>query len=192
LDYAYHKQGLTASVSPYLAHYQNYIYLQPSGNWSELPHAGQVYKYTGAKTFVAGAEASLTVDLTSVLHYQLEADYVFMWNMDEHTPLSFSPPARVKNQVAWGKEGKGKVFVEGEWIAKQGRVAKNEETTPGAWLGSVGAMVKIKHGTVQITVNNVLNTKYYNHLSFYRKINVPEMGRNIQVLFKLPINILLK
>ena len=35
-------------------------------------------------------------------------------------------------------------------------------------------------------IRNVFDTPFYNHLSFYRKLNVPEPGRNVQVILKIP------
>ena len=39
---------------------------------------------------------------------------------------------------------------------------------------------------ITLTVRNILNTRYYNHLSFYRKVEIPEPGRNFQLLIKVP------
>jgi len=39
---------------------------------------------------------------------------------------------------------------------------------------------------VQVGVQNVFNTKYYQHNSFYRPLDIPAMGRSIYCLIKIP------
>lgn len=87
-------------------------------------------------------------------------------------------------------------YVEHQYIADQNRVARNEDPTPGAQLLHLGAGFRIPmSGTdieVTLSARNLLNTKYYNHLSFYRKVEIPEPGRNFQLLIKIPFKKLLK
>ena len=46
--------GFSISVSPFVSWFSNYIFLRPTGEWSVLPHAGQIYRYTGAEALFAG------------------------------------------------------------------------------------------------------------------------------------------
>src|SRR5690606_21060291 len=39
---------------------------------------------------------------------------------------------------------------------------------------------------IRLKVNNSLNTKYFNHTSYYRLIDVPEPGRNFSLSLTLP------
>jgi iron complex outermembrane receptor protein len=81
-------------------------------------------------------------------------------------------------------------------IATQNRIATNEEPTPGANLVHWGLSTNLSIGgteaEITVSVQNLLNTKYYNHLSFYRKVEIPEPGRNIQILIKIPFKKLFK
>jgi iron complex outermembrane receptor protein len=81
-------------------------------------------------------------------------------------------------------------------LLKQNRIATNEDITPGANLIHWGASANLPIGKTSVeiiaSVQNLLDTKYYNHLSFYRKVEIPEPGRNIQILIKIPIKKLLK
>jgi iron complex outermembrane receptor protein len=80
--------------------------------------------------------------------------------------------------------------VEWQYTAAQHRVAKNEEPTPGASLLHAGATANLstRGMTAEITLSlqNLLGTHYYNHLSFYRKVEIPEPGRNFQIVIKVP------
>jgi iron complex outermembrane receptor protein len=182
------------SLSPFFCWFDNYIYLKPTGEWSILPHAGQIYRYTGARAVFSGTEVELSFDILHGFNYQISAEYVYTHNLDEHTPLSFSPPASMRHRLTWSRKA---LQLRAEWqcIATQKRVARNEDITTGANLLHLGATIRIQHrkaiADITLSLKNLFNTKFYNHLSFYRKVEIPEPGRNFQLLIKIPM-ILLK
>ncbi len=184
----FHK-NVTINVSPFASYFSNYIYLRPTGEWSILPHAGQIYRYTGAKTLFLGGEASVDIQLPAGFSYQLSGDYVWSQNRDEKIPLSFSPPATVRNTLTWQWKYLT-VHAGHHYIARQNRTDRNEDSTPGANLFDAGATLSIPMlGTItEITfsASNILNERYFNHLSFYRKVEIPEPGRSFQVLIRIP------
>lgn len=191
LDY----ERVRLSVSPFASWFSNYLFLKPTGEWSILPHAGQIYRYTGAEAVFAGVEASVSVDVLRSLNYQFDGEYVYTYNVDEHIPLSFSPPASMRHTLTW-KRKEYQLFAEFQAIAAQNRVARNEERTPGANLLHLGGMLKLSVGKANVelslAIRNLFDVRYYNHLSFYRKIEAPEPGRNFQLFIKVPFNQLLK
>ncbi|MDH6306307.1 iron complex outermembrane receptor protein [Parabacteroides sp. PF5-5] len=193
--YTFTSPYVTVNVSPFVSWFSNYIYLRPTGEWSILPHAGQVYRYTGSEALFAGGEASAAVHLPFYFKYELAAEYVYTYNCDDHIPLSFSPPATLRNTLSW-ERGKLRLYAEHHWIADQNRTDRNEDPTPGANLFHAGAAVSIPLGATEaeitLSARNLLNTKYYNHLSFYRKVEIPEPGRNFQVIIKVPFKSIFK
>lgn len=197
LDMAYSFFGkfFSVTISPFASWFSNYIYLKPTGEWSVLPHAGQIYRYTGAEALFAGGEISAKVYLPLHFTYELGGEYVYTYNCDEHIPLSFSPPGSLRNTLSWEKK-RLRFYAEHQYIADQNRVARNEDPTPGAQLLHLGAGFRIPVGSTDVEVTlsarNLLNAKYYNHLSFYRKVEIPEPGRNFQILIKIPFKKLLK
>jgi len=194
VSYTYEKNGLTLSLSPFFSWFNNYIYLKPTGQWSILPHAGQIYQYTGAEALFAGTELSVSIDFLQNLNYRFSGEYVYANNQDEHVALSFSPPATMRNTVTWSKNDYS-CFAEWQSIAKQNRVANNEDRTSGAQLFHLGASANIRlaglNFDITLSARNIFDTKYYNHLSFYRKVEIPEPGRNFQLLIKIPFKKLL-
>lgn len=190
-SYQYEKGDLLVSFSPFASWFSNYIYLKPTGEWSILPHAGQIYRYTGNEALFAGAEAELALRLLARLHYRFSGEYVYTYNIDEHTALSFSPPASMRNTLTW-KENRWQLYAEFYSIANQNRIARNEDPTSGANLVNLGGNIVFTSGKttvdVGLSVRNLLNTKYYNHLSFYRKVEIPEPGRNLQLVIKIYFN----
>ena len=189
LAYSYFGKYVSLSVSPFVSWFSNYIYLKPSGEWSILPHAGQIYRYTDAEALFAGGEASVEIQILPCLSYLLGGEYVYTYNLDEKIPLTFSPPASLRNTLTWKWKGY-QVYAEHQYIAKQTRVSRNEDETPGANLLHAGASFKIPMNGTDIEIilsgQNLLNKRYYNHLSFYRKVEIPEPGRNFQFMIKVP------
>ena len=178
--------GFSISVSPFVSWFSNYIFLRPTGEWSVLPHAGQIYRYTGAEALFAGTEATIDIHFLRSFNYRISGEYVYTYNCDEHIPLSFSPPFSMRNTLTWQRK---QVMLYAEWqsIARQNRVDRNEDRTPGANLFHLGGSLNIPiRGNqaieITLTARNIFNTRYYNHLSFYRKVEIPEPGRNFQLL----------
>lgn len=187
--------GFSISVSPFVSWFSNYIFLRPTGEWSVLPHAGQIYRYTGAEVLFAGTEATIDIHFLRSFNYRISGEYVYTYNCDEHIPLSFSPPFSMWNTLTWQRK---QVMLYAEWqsIARQNRVDRNEDRTPGANLFHLGGSLNIPiRGNqaieITLTARNIFNTRYYNHLSFYRKVEIPEPGHNFQLLIKIPFKKLL-
>ena len=187
--------GFSISVSPFVSWFSNYIFLRPTGEWSVLPHAGQIYRYTGAEVLFTGTEATIDIHFLRSFNYRISGEYVYTYNCDEHIPLSFSPPFSMRNTLTWQRK---QVMLYAEWqsIARQNRVDRNEDRTPGANLFHLGGSLNIPiRGNqaieITLTARNIFNTRYYNHLSFYRKVEIPEPGRNFQLLIKIPFKKLL-
>ena len=187
--------GFSISVSPFVSWFSNYIFLRPTGEWSVLPHAGQIYRYTGAEALFAGTEATIDIHFLRSFNYRISGEYVYTYNCDEHIPLSFSPPFSMRNTLTWQRK---QVMLYAEWqsIARQNRVDRNEDRTPGANLFHLGGSLNIPiRGNqaieITLTARNIFNTRYYNHLSFYRKVEIPEPGLNFQLLIKIPFKKLL-
>ena len=195
VSYTYENGPLSVNFSPFISWFSNYIFLRPTGEWSVLPHAGQIYRYTGAEALFAGGEATVGIDFLRHFNYRVSGEYVYTYNCDEHIPLSFSPPASLRNTLTWRYKNFS-IYGEVQHIAAQHRVARNEDPTPGAQLLNAGISANLRMGGVlaEITLSgrNLSDTRYLNHLSFYRKVEIPEPGRNFQILIKVPFKSLLK
>ena len=77
--------------------------------------------------------------------------------------------------------------------AAQKRVDRNEKPTDGYVLLNLGlgTEIKIRHQQINFLFNiqNLLNTRYMNHLSRYRWLNLPEQGRNVSFSLVFPFKI---
>ena len=68
-----------------------------------LPHAGQIYRYAEAEAVFVGLEAAFSVDFFHRFNYRFSGEYIYTYNCDEHIPLSFSPPASMRNVLNGGR-----------------------------------------------------------------------------------------
>lgn len=198
----YHKKSFKASVSPYLYYFENYIFLNPSGQFSILPHAGQIYQFTQSEALLTGIEFDFKTVFAERWHTQFTFEYLYNRQVTDDSsrnfPLPFTPPVNGFFEVGYdflqtSNTFKGtEVFANSAFAFEQDRIAQNEEITPGYQIFGGGLRTNLEMGDFKATVNlqatNILNTKYFNHTNFYRALEIPEMGRNIQLMVKIPIN----
>ena len=111
--------------------------------------------------------------------------------------LPFSPPASAIFNIKYQKQ---KIkFVENAYLsldyrvtAPQNNIVPPEETTNGYQIVNLGLggdiVFKNQRISISIQVQNLFNTKYFNHTNYYRLINVPEPGRNFIVNISMPFS----
>lgn len=198
----YSKDSFKTSVSPYIYYFGNYIFLNPSGNFSILPHAGQIYQFTQSEALLTGVELSMENTFFQKLHAQFVFEYLYNQQItaksSRNYPLPFSPPVNGFGEAGYFILKNSSFFKDTEIFAntsfalEQNRIAQTEKTTPGYQIFGGGVRTGIKIGKfgadVNLQVSNVFNTKYFNHTNFYRALEIPEMGRNIQLMIRIPLN----
>ncbi len=83
-----------------------------------------------------------------------------------------------------------RVSLNAKFAAQQNRIARNEEVTPAYTVVGADILIPLQLRNISpeliIKAHNLFDTKYYNHISYYRKIEIPEPGRNIQILVNIP------
>jgi iron complex outermembrane receptor protein len=183
-----YKKGIVGlNMSSFIYYFSNYLFLRPTGEFSILPHAGQLYEFSQTKAFVTGFELENTLEIHR-FSSELALEYLYNQQLERKYPLPFTPPfnAFMKLNYTISEKQKTKAFVSGKYFAQQNRIAQNEEITHSAILFNSGISSLLTWGTTQIEasfmVQNMLNTRYYNHSSFYRALEIPEQGRNIQLM----------
>lgn len=196
----FHKNGWDISASPYLYYFDNYIFLKPSGQFSILPHGGQIYQYTQSKALLTGFEISVNKKITDNLDIQAIYENVYNRQLTENNKLSyflpFTPPNSAYARVNYKLDQSISVFnaitfqINGKYAFQQDNYAQNEELTKDYFLIGAGIKTKIEinnfRANLSIQGSNLLNKKYYNHTSFYRALQLPEQARNIQVILNIP------
>lgn len=188
MAYILSRRDFEVSLSPFFSYYTHFIALHPTGRWSSLPDAGQVYQYVDSPTLLAGGEVRVRARVWRRLHYAFSGEYVFTRDCNSKTATPFSPPASMRNTLSW-ESTHWHCFAECQSVAAQNRVCHNEMKTPGYTLihlgGSIDFHLHESRLTLLLHVRNLLNTSYLNHLNFYRRIELPEAGIDVQTTIRL-------
>jgi len=188
------KENWRISVSPFLNYFGNYIYLNPSFEHDFLYGAGnQVFNYTQSKVLRYGAELSVFYQLNQEFSLELLGEYVYSKQLSgdkKGYTLPFAPPPAAILNVTYKPRFSGAfsepyAALDFRVTAKQENIVPPEKVTPGYQLVNLrmGADILLFSQKVNTTiqVQNLLNTRYLNHTSFYRLIDLPEQGRNISI-----------
>jgi iron complex outermembrane receptor protein len=197
LDIGFEKNwsGLTIMASPFLNYFTNYLYLNPT---PELRREGQVYKYEQSKALITGGELSADFQFHNRFQVQMGAEYVYAVNLDLKSAIPFTPPFSLKSQFNYvlKKQGvfdKNQIGLTCTAVAAQNYTVPNELSTNGYIDFAIAAQTNINTGNnpvaIRIKVNNLLNNKYFNHISFYRRLRIPEPGRDVQLIVTVPFSI---
>ncbi len=188
--HTYEEKRFFIELNAFAYRFSNYIYLNPSPFFSELPDGGQVYQYTQSAAWFIGGELNAELRLTKRIRLREGFEYVRAQNTVTTLPLPFIPPVRNQLEIRY-EVGPLSAFLKWEHVFAQDRVERNERETPQASLLHAGITGSFSLGKVPIqatvAANNLLNTPFYDHLSRYRQLNIPEPGRNIMVRFKVPL-----
>ncbi len=187
LSYTYNKKNVDLGFSPYFSYYPHFISLHPTSLWSSLPDAGQIYQFVDAPAMFYGGEIHMKIKLIKDLFYEFSGEYVHSYDYDSHTATPFSPPASMRNTIGW-QDKLWQAYIECHSVATQKRVCHNEDETAGYNLLNVGGKVEFPMRASKLTLivgaHNLLNTFYLNHLNFYRKIDLPEAGLDVQTTIR--------
>lgn len=199
----WHDKRFILKGSPYFNYFSNYIFLRPAAEFSILPDAGQIYRYTQARAIHTGFEFYAEYHLIENLHLETSAEYLYNLNLDTYLPLPFTPPPSVSFSTEYETTKKINTLdnlslgAELKYYFAQNRTDRNELQTPGYKLLSVFLSTQLKfnkHIRIEIyfKAHNLLNEKYLNHISRYRLLNIPEQGRNYSIMLKIPMQFILK
>ncbi len=194
LDLGFDKnwQDTEVSVSPFVNYFTNYLYLNPT---PELRPEGQVYEYQQTDALLYGGEISLKKTFRNRIRFMAAGEYVYAVNLDGMRSLPFIPPLSVLSKITYmfnntGVVNNSRFCIEGIWAGAQNFTVPNELDTPGYLSLNASVCTDIRIGNQQANlsfrIRNILDNRYYNHISFYRRMRIPEPGRDFQILVTVP------
>ncbi|MBW2961612.1 TonB-dependent receptor [Mesonia aestuariivivens] len=200
IEITYKDADFLVSVNPYVYYFDNYIFLQPTKTFSLLPHSGQLYKYSQSRALLSGVEVSLQKTFFNQLKTQVVGEYLYNQQLTSDSsrdyPLPFTPANNLYAEVGYSFNNQGSILQDSEVYAntrmtmEQDRIAQGELVTPGYALFGLGVKKSFnlfeKQSSVHLQVSNLFNKKYFKHTSFYRRLQIPELSRNIQLTLQVP------
>lgn len=190
-------------VSPFVSYFPNFIFLNPTGSYNhpdgtEIAEAdaGQVYQYLQSEALRYGSEVNIKLQIAKSIVFRANAEMVYA--TDFTYPIPFTPPLQAYAEVEYSIPYYWKIFhrtsisLQGNFVAAQQRNSRNELATPSYNLLSLHAstmlITKLTPVNISLQVQNLFNKRYWNHMNFYRSIEIPEVGRNIVVSVSIPIS----
>lgn len=195
IDIDHTVKQFSIGISPFVNVFDNFIYLNPTPNYFETL---QIYEYTQSKIFRMGGEIRATTTLFNNLQLDASLEYVYSRQTSgakKNFTLPFSPPLSSLFSASYQFKKflffeKPQLIAEFRITAAQDEIVPPEEKTPGYQVLNLSFLSHfnlMKSNTqLRLKLNNVFDTKYFNHTSFYRLIDVPEPGRNISMSVTIP------
>ncbi|MCK9205233.1 MAG: TonB-dependent receptor [Bacteroidales bacterium] len=159
-----------------------------------------VYRYVQGNSLLKGFEFELDVHPVDALHFDNNIDYVWGENLSMGAALPFIPALHLTDQVKWTFKTRKTSAIKNPYIQLelethfyQGRVDVFETVTPGYVLlnCSIGSKLKVQKQlwTWYISGTNLLDTKYYDHLSRLKEVGIYNMGRRITLGLVIPFGL---
>ncbi|HEX7367719.1 MAG TPA: TonB-dependent receptor, partial [Pelobium sp.] len=212
LSLQYSVASFDFSVSIYNNYMKDYIYLAQKNNETiSADNNGTnsiypLFRYQQDDANFYGTDASLIFHPFDFLHFENTFSYVHAQNLALNEAVPFIPAASLKNEIQVEPNIKGlkrSYFSIGlESNFNQNRIASFETSTVGYTLlqAGIGTQISIGKQNVRLNIsgNNLLDKRYYNHLSRYKPGRLDETnptfgiynpGRNITFGLYIPLNI---
>ncbi len=187
---------LAVEVSPFVAWSPNYIYLNPTAEHDYLYGNGnQKYVYTQAKVLRAGGELHLHYGLSETLVAGMMLETLYSRQLSgpkKGFGMPLSPPASGLINLNWSPKTAFPLELAADLVltSAQKRIVPPEAPTTGWYTINLraNALIHFLNQPLELSVqlNNLSNNIYFNHLSYYRRINLPEAGRNVMMVARIP------
>lgn len=191
----------SVQLSPFYNYFPNYIYLNPTSGHDYSYGAGnQIFEYEESCVQRFGGEIQLKYEIFKNLstHFLGEILQAKQLSGDKKGfTLPFSPPASALFNLTYSPNFDTKLSntyfsVDYRITSRQENIVPPEKKTPGYQLVNIqiGTKISLFENPIQVSIQaqNLFDTKYLNHTSFYRLIELPEAGRNLILSVKIPLS----
>lgn len=197
LGYHLHTRHTTLDLSLFYNFIYNYIHLGPTSDTTE--DGDKVYRYLQNDAGLYGGEASLHVHPHPVHWLHISATYsqtIGQYSNGKHLPVI--PASDLYFELRFEKQkwkGLQGIYIEGgvDFVFAQNRPSEFETSSRAYTLVNLGFGfdIRLKRNRLSfyIKASNLLNTKYYDHLSSLQDLGIYNMGRNIMIGLSVPFNL---
>jgi iron complex outermembrane recepter protein len=194
LNIHYHLNNFTFDLACFYNYIRNYIFISPTGDTTLTGIS--VYRYMQSNSRLFGGEAGLHVhpQYISWLHFETTFSTV-VGEQQGGDYLPFIPAHKLNFELRAEKEKL--LFFCNAYIAmnsntafEQGNAAPDETVTSGYSLFdlSIGGNIRVEKQLVFVglSVTNIFDEKYIDHLSTLKEVNLYNAGRNFILTIKVP------
>lgn len=206
LAFEFNNNTVSASIGAFNNYINNYIYSRQIYNETILVDTKTfpVYRFIQDNANLSGFEASLTLHPAELIHFENSFSYTRGVNRASNKPLPFIPAAVLRNELRLEPDFKGVkssyLSVALDNVFRQNRVDNFETPSKGYSLMNLGMgttfMLKNQPLRMNVSVNNLFDKAYYDHLSRFKPGRLDEtnpnlgyynQGRNISLGLYLPL-----
>jgi iron complex outermembrane receptor protein len=187
-----HTRSTSITLSTFCNSINNYIYSRNLNDETKLVNGVNytVYRYVQGNSLLTGFEFFADIHPLDNIHFENGFSYVYGQNEQTHVPLPFIPAAHSHHMLRFEFPSGSKtwknpyVSASADLVASQNRIDAFETRTPGyALLGlSAGSEVQLSNilsGKLFISINNLANHSYVDHLNRLKYLGIQNPGRDI-------------
>lgn len=195
LSWEIQKEHLSLIINPYFNQINNYIYISPTDSIIDNKNVFQYLQADHAMLF--GGEIGLHYHphFAHRFHFETSFDYTEgRFNEGSSLPLIPQPRVNTLIKIEGNSQNKFKfedISLQHVYYLPQNNINLNETASVDYHLINIGCNLKLdlkQELLINLGVRNVLNTRYINHLSQLKPLEIPNPGRN----FYLGIDINIK
>ena len=197
LSMHYHGEFLSFDLAGFYNHINDYIFISPT---TETTLGGvAIYRFSQTNATLYGGEAGIHFHPKSLPWLHIEGTYSSVIGKQENgNYLPFIPAQKFRYEIRAERETIGflkkpSIKLSALTALKQSNPSPYETETNGYTLVNFSINTDI-HVLSQIlnfgiSVNNIFDTQYFDHLSTLQPLNYYNQGRNISVSLKVPFGI---
>ena len=190
----YHAENLTFDLAGFYNIIDDYIFISPTNDTT--PDGDQIYRYIQTNAALFGGEAGFHFHPERLKWLHFEGNFSTVTGKQSNGDyLPFIPANKINFEIKLEKEEIGILhdsFVRfnSSTAFKQDHPAPDEDATNGYTLVDAGIGTTIPAGKVefrlQLSVNNLFDKKYIDHLSTLKEVNFYDPGRNVVFAMTIP------
>ena len=194
----FHFNNLKFDIAGFYNKINNYIFISPT---SDTISSGEIiYIYMQEDSYLYGGEAGLLIHPLKWLHFESTFSSV-IGKQSSGRFLPFIPAHKLNFEFRVEKE---KFIIFSQVFASmnshtafnQNKAAQDETATSGYTLFDCGIGGNIKTGkqtlSIALSINNILDKKYVDHLSTLKEVDLFNPGRNFTFSVRIPFELAFK
>ncbi|MBK9388693.1 MAG: TonB-dependent receptor [Bacteroidetes bacterium] len=193
----YHHENYTIDIAGFYNRINDYIYISPTGDTTGT--GVSIYKYRQDDSYLFGAEAGIHFHPSEAKWLHLMTTYSTVTGIQNNgANLPFIPADKLYFEVR-AEKGKAAflnnafVMVSPVMVFRQNKIAIDETPTDDYLLFDLAAGGNIKIAnqnlSVMISVSNLFDKIYVDHLSTLKEVGFYNPGRNISLTLKIPFEL---
>ena len=194
-SFDYQDEHFNFLINPFYNFIKDYIFISPT---EMIVDNSPVFEYLQRNARLYGGELGLHYHPHGVHWLHLESNFSTVFAEDENdNTLPLIPQTKINTTVSAEILQRGKVrinniFLQSIYKFKQNRIGFFEMSTNAYNLLNMGLNFEIETSSNPIElsagVNNLLNTRYIDHLSRFRRLEIPNQGLDLYFGIKLKLD----